>query len=324
MRRVESAWLVVVLSVGCGSDGDDDDVAGGTDAGSAGDAAVVDAYYGDFPRPVPDECITDVGAGDHKFDCDGVTFDVMMPEACLTRACGVIMDVHGYTMDGRMQDNNTTLRALGGERGYIVVQPNANPAPPSASWSVEDDEILFSFLLRVAAAWHADDRRLHFTGFSQGGFMSWRFICKYADTLASVAPAAACGRDPGCELSGTEEIPILYMHGTTDAMVGFSCSEGRRDSAIDAFELSDELVLSEDDGHVWTRHSNARGTVLEFIEHDYSSLNPILGGHCYPGSEDAGGEQGQLFGFKCDDAEMAFHWGRAAIDFFEAHPRPSR
>jgi hypothetical protein len=34
-----------------------------------------------------------------------------------------------------------------------------------------------------------------------------------------------------------------------------------------------------------------------------------------------GGLPGQLFGFGCQ-GDSAFHWGRAAIEFFLAHPKP--
>ncbi|GIS33212.1 MAG: hypothetical protein Ct9H90mP4_11260 [Gammaproteobacteria bacterium] len=34
------------------------------------------------------------------------------------------------------------------------------------------------------------EERIHITGFSQGGYMSWRFICKYSDVLASAGPLA--------------------------------------------------------------------------------------------------------------------------------------
>jgi dienelactone hydrolase len=282
---------------------------------------------GTFPEPVPDDCITDVEPGHHEFVCDGLTYDVEVPDACLEMACGMIFDVHGYTMSAQMQDANTGMRALGQEHGYIVVQPNAEPDPPAASWNgAVDDPKVFDFMQSVAAAWHVDANRWHFTGFSQGGFMSWRFICDHADVLASVAPAAACDGALSfgdCSFMG-EEVPsdpldILYMHGTSDALINFGCAYPRRDAVVAHYGLGEEQVVSEGDGYRWTRHESDAVT-FEFIEHDYAADTFILGGHCYPGSHDESGAPGQLFSYACvEPTEIT--WGEAAMQFFMAHPK---
>jgi polyhydroxybutyrate depolymerase len=276
---------------------------------------------------VPDDCITDVTPGHHEFVCDGLTYDVEVPDACLEMACGMVFDVHGYTMSAQMQDANTGLRALGQQHGYIVVQPNAEPDPPLASWNGEvDDPKVFDFMQRVSAAWHVDAARWHFTGFSQGGFMSWRFICAHADVLASVAPGAACGDSfafGDCAFMGadvpSEPVDILYMHGTSDALINFSCALPRRDAVVAHFGLGDEQVVSEGDAYRWTRHESDDVT-LEFIQHDYAAATFLLGGHCYPGSHDESGAPGQLFSYACvEPTEIA--WGEAVMEFFMAHPK---
>lgn len=357
MRLRVARLMVLPLGLGCGGPtpaAGTDGSTSGTESSSSGEAASTgegtttastseppadstttaeppaDSSTGEpFPPPVLDECITDGSAGQHVFTCGAFDFDVSIPEACLSQACGLIMDVHGLSMSGDMQDANTNLRALGLERGYIVIQPNANPAPPAASWTpVVDDAALVAFMQRVADAFHADPDRLHFTGFSQGGFMSWRVVCAYADVLASVAPAAACGSDlpiPDCQFTAGEQpsvpVDILYMHGTDDVLVPYVCAPSRRAAVIAAYDLGPEEVLVEGDGYRWTRHTGPDGTVAEFITHEYDAANTIvLGGHCYPGSDDPGDAPGQLFSFACTD-QTDLHWGTAVIDFFDAHPR---
>lgn len=282
-----------------------------------------------LPPPVLDECITDGSPGEHVFTCGAFDYDVSIPEACLLQPCGLIMDVHGLTMSGDMQDANTNLRELGRQRGYIVVQPNANPAPPAASWTPNvDDSALMAFMQRVAAAFHVDPDRLHFTGFSQGGFMSWRVVCAYADLLASVAPAAACGNDlpiADCQFTQDEQpsvpVDILYLHGTDDVLVPYGCAPTRRDAVVAAYDLGPEELVADGAGYTWTRHTGPDGTVLEFVTHEYNAANTLLlGGHCYPGSDDPGDAPGQLFSYACVDP-TELHWGTMVIDFFDAHPR---
>jgi hypothetical protein len=277
--------------------------------------------------PEPDDCITDVAAGHHAFECDGIVYDVEVPAACLEAPCGMIFDVHGFTMSAQMQDANTGMRALGQANDFIVVQPNANPAPPAASWTpAVDDDKIFGFMQRVAAAWDVDPDRWHFTGFSQGGFMSWRFICAHADVLASVAPAAACGDGvafPDCRFIDaevpSEPIDILYLHGTTDALVGYGCAEPRVDAIVEHFGLGAAEVLAQDDTSRHLRYSGDE-MVLEFLAHDYSAASVIIRGHCYPGSTDPGDAPGQLFSFACE-GDSALVWGETAMAFFRDHPR---
>ncbi|MCA9651341.1 MAG: hypothetical protein H6712_17135 [Myxococcales bacterium] len=304
--------------------GDGSSEGGSTTATTAGS----DSSGGGLPPPVLDECIDDGSAGGHVYSCGAFDFDVTIPESCLDEPCGLIVDVHGFTMSGAMQEANTHLRQLGAARGYIVIQPNANPAPPASSWNPGvDDDAVVDFMLRVADAFHVDRDRLHLTGFSQGGYMSWRVVCEHADLLASVAPAAACGDgviadcDFGPGNQPSEPVDILFMHGTQDVLVPYPCAPVRRDAVVAAYGLGPEQVVAEGDGYRWTRHEGDDGTVMEFITHEYSAANTVvLGGHCFPGSDDPGDQPGQLMSYACVEPTELF-WGEAVLDFFDAHPR---
>jgi len=287
------------------------------------------------PPPTPVGCVDDVSAGQHVFSCDGLTHDVSVPAACIEAQCGLIVDVHGGTMNGQMEDNNTNMRALGAKHGYIVLQPNA----VNNLWNAAtDDAKVLAFIDQVASAWHVDRRRLHMMGFSQGGYMTWRFVCQHTDLLASAVPAAAAGSaaislETGCSFTGSDvpskPIDILYMHGTQDALVSFSNAVALRGAIAQALALGAETVLQTDSAHRWTRQTESHGKVFEFIQHDYVSdstvglppLGVAIKGHCYPGSKDySPSVPGQLMGFGCT-GENAFHWGEAALRFFMAHPK---
>lgn len=281
----------------------------------------IDSTPVDSPAGDASSCIADRSAGAHVYDCDGFKYDVQVPAACTSPGCGIVLDVHGFTMSGKMEDDNTNMRALGETYGYVVVQPNANPAPPAASWNPStDDDKVFAFFMQAVDAFAVDRNKLHMTGFSQGGMMSSRFLCKHADVFASIAPGAGTG----CSFSGSDtparQIDVLYMHGTKDALVPFSQGTAQRDALVAAWGMGSETTVESDGAHTWSRWTNASGTTFEFIQHDYQAATPILGGHCFPGSTDKGGEPGQLFPFNCVGT-TAFTWGEAAMKFFRAHPR---
>jgi polyhydroxybutyrate depolymerase len=309
------------------------------------DAPSIDARAVDAPLDghlvIDDPCLPNPGAGHRRYACNGLEFDVEVPVACAEGGCGIILDVHGLTMSAAMQDANDELRTRGGAAGFVVVQPNANPAPPQASWGEADEPKVFDFLTRAIAVYAIDPRRVHMTGFSQGGFMTWRFLCGHADVFASVAPAAAASNCPvvgnpvgpaACSFSGAEvpsrKVPILYMHGRADHnYIPFSCAQPQVDAIVGAWGLTPNGVVDSSSSFTRTRWSDASGIVLEFLAHDYSSSAQVpfisateLQGHCFPGSTDPGTQPGQLFPFACQQP-ASFVWGAEVVAFFIAHPR---
>jgi dienelactone hydrolase len=288
-----------------------------------------------FPAPVPDDCLNDVSAGEHTFTCEGMKVNVSVPAACLLSACGLVVDIHGACMTGADEDSHTSLRALGQQHGYVVVQPTAPDHPAicagGGDWdkSGADDGAVFKVLQRVSTAWHVDGRRIHFTGFSQGGFATWRFICSHADILASAAPAAAGASAYGiksCLFSGTDTpsqpIDILFLAGRKDTVVPYTWMAAERDAVIAAWGLGGAQVMGSDEEHTRTRYGGGQGVVLETLEHDYMTdpAGPlgINHGHCVPGSTAATGSFWDAL--KCKPPN-AFVWGEEVMKFFVAHPK---
>jgi hypothetical protein len=313
--------------------GDDGD-AGGTlpaspDASSDASAAPVAV-----PAPQAQGCVMSVAAGHTTLMCQGLTFELNVPEACIATQCGLIIDVHGGTMSAAMENKNTNMRELGRMHGYVVIQPNANLGLFDA---MADDPVVFDFANNVADVFHLDRQRIHMMGFSQGGYMTWRFICAHTDWLASAAPAAAAGAanissEVGCTFTGTDqpkgEVDIMYMHGHKDALVDFANAQVLRDAVIATYAAMQHEVVASSSSYTRTRYTSPHGTRFEFIEHDYVSNSavgvPPLGvaieGHCYPGSPDHElTEDGQLMAFGCE-APNDFTWGEEAIRFFQDHP----
>jgi polyhydroxybutyrate depolymerase len=318
----------IAVIVGCGSN-----VPLDTDASVREDASI-DAPRIDAPRAVDDACFPNPGVGHRLYPCNGIDFDVEVPASCAGGGCGIILDVHGLTMSAAMEDANTELRLRGAAAGFVVVQPSAKPAPPQASWSASDDPKIYDFLTRAIAVYAIDPDRVHMTGFSQGGFMTWRFLCAHADVFASVAPGAAasnCGA-PACSFTGAEvpsrKLPILYMHGRADQnYIPFACAQPQVDAIVSAWGLTADGVVASSPTYTRSRWSDSAGTVVELLAHDYSSSAQVpfvsasvLQGHCFPGSNDPGNQPGQLFSFRCQQP-ASFTWGTEVVDFFVAHPR---
>lgn len=339
-RRTTRLTLCCLLAAGCtATDPDVDGPADPTGDASAasgssanGDTSGLDANNdastgAPFTGPVAVDCIDDVSAGHHVYECGGITWDVEVPSRCHDAPCGLILDVHGFSMTGPIEDANTDLQAQGRAHGFVVLQPTAPGAVPD--WSAQDhDEAVYEALLLAIEAFAVDPRRVHMTGFSQGGSMTWRFTCAHPELFASVAPGGAA---TGCSSSGSAgcllddrladtPIDILYLLGTNDALVDFACFEPQVESVRAAFDLGPAQSLAEEDGYRRTRYASDAGTVLETLVHDYVAESSIIDGHCFPGSDDLDGDlPGQLFPFACQPPN-AFDWGDEVVAFFLAHP----
>jgi poly(3-hydroxybutyrate) depolymerase len=217
-----------------------------------------------------------------------------------------------------------------------------------------EDSRVMDILTQVNDIFHADNNRIHMTGFSEGGFMTWRWFCAHPDLLASVAAGAAawnCGDlanagltapEVGCELTGASvpahNIPVLYMQGMKDGLVDPDCADSWvRKNAFTALKVGPGMTIAGDPNcqsapYVRTRYLDPAGVPFEYIQHQYATDSSFLGvdivGHCYPGSTDlmvTPPEQtviqpDQLMAFGCKD-HCDFNWGEEVIRFFMAHPK---
>jgi len=298
------------------------------------------------PPPMPSGCITDVTPGDHTFTCEGFSTDVSIPAACEAPGCGLITELHGDTGTGALMDANTNLKALGKQHGFIVVAPTGSPWPggPGNTWQsppAPDDENVVKIIQKVAEVFRTDPKKNHLTGFSRGGFVTWRLLCKHADLFASVAPAtagSANGTSNGFTCDGVDidscpfddspggkpsvEVPIVFLQGRTDVPVPLGCTSRIREQVIAAWGLGNKTTVDGDANYTHSRWTNAKGTVLETFEHSYEteSTGPFgyAKGHCFPGSTmDPFAAQ---YAVPCKGPN-AFTWGEQVISFFEAHPK---
>jgi len=229
------------------------------------------------------------------------------------RSCGLIVDIPGGVESGEIAERHTGMQELGNAAGYVVVQPDS----PLDGWAYAVDSVrIRSFLDQLIEALGVDRTRVHIGGHSSGGFMAWVFVCDHADLIASAAPlgaGASLGEQPSCDFDvaghPAEEVDILLAHGRNDEIVPFGTALAQRNLVVTAWAMTETAVLVDEPTYRWTRWTSPHGTVLEFLEFDWSG--GALGGHCYPGVTDRIG---------CG-SDTPVHYGKAALDFYIAHPR---
>jgi hypothetical protein len=268
------------------------------DAGAGADAAVT------FP------CAPTATAGHQEIDCpDGVHMDVEVSSACATGGCGIIFDVHGFTMTADELDTHTRMRLLAPPLGFVVVQPTA-----AGLWgSGAHDALIWSFAQATASVLKTNPDRLHFMGFSQGAILTFHMLCAHADAIASIAPDSG----NGCFASGATpsvQRPILYVQGTGDNIQPWVLfGPPVRDGILGAWPFGAPTLFASGTAYQARRWTTPTGTAFEFWQHDYSA-SAFLGGHCLPVPNGTGT-------YCCKNPE--FDYSAEVLRFFTAHPRGS-
>ncbi len=244
--------------------------------------------------------------------CDGIVFTVSIPNGCENGGCGLIFDVHGWSMSAEGQNDGTNMREVAWnavDRGaitpYIVIQPNANGFPPS--WEDGDEEIIYSFLQQAVIAWDIDQDRIHFGGFSAGGIRTHHFICRYYDVIASFAPIGTPFRNDCSPESWRPAVPVFETIGKFDQNI-FTVRDTRDLYVSLMGDYTETLV---DSGPKFTHNSyTGNGYEYEYLEHDFTG-GALMNGHCLPGGT---GLFSCTFG---SDIKI----GEKIIDFYIANPK---
>jgi len=255
----------------------------------------------------------------HKVPCapllkvDGLAFSVTynVPEKCLSSSCGLIVDVHGFTMDGDAQDANTNMRVLGEQHGYIVVQPNAplnnwnwdplghpcsglllpNATPGNQTCFVPPfdkepagDRAINNWVQEALAvkAWNIDRNRVHLTGFSEGGWVTGRMLCNYPHVFKSfVMLSGASNADPfQCIKPGAPQPPVLVNQGLNDLSSTWREFNAGLQSLRSKWKLGEGKVIAGNTtcGQEWEQFDcNAFGCTCQGFANWYGVRHSLLG-----------------------------------------------
>lgn len=226
--------------------------------GTPADAAPYDAYIDvAWPTadPDPDAGLTpgatfDAGDGGAptSFSCNGKTQGsgdrtITLSSGGITRIAYVhvpngydqakgtmlVLNFHGFSNSALIQRTVSRMDKSSDLHGYIVVYPEGVATSWNAgdccgtAWvdAVDDVKFVKDLLAKLQGDYCIDPKRVYSTGYSNGGFLSYRLACEMSDVFAAIAPVAGqLGISPAkCNL--TRPVPLLEIHGTADPIVPY-------------------------------------------------------------------------------------------------------
>jgi len=290
---------------------------------------------------------------EHKLECHEIHYSVTVPLKCSAATkCGVIMDIHGFGMTAALMESNDHITEWSKE--YITIRPEeavnhrdwSGGGGGSGNW--DDLHDIESFLRLYVDTEDAmvDRSRVHVSGFSQGGFLTFNLLCRASDLICSIAPLGmpATGKYHGGYWSGMQLMAsarghsncwidgkgpehkrsIMYHQGKHDCFFDKSTFEESVDKIKDLYGMQNTEAdeLDKGQGVDWKRYSE--GPInFEAALYDYKTdmdpklaMGMELAGHCFPSTL----KPGQPNDPSSCGVEDGYTWGEAVLEFFKANP----
>jgi len=147
----------------------------------------------------------------------------------------LVILLHGYTSSGQEIEDYIGFIPTAEEYGLLYAYPdgttdclgnrfwNATDACCNFCGSnVDDSGYLRALVEEIKSQLNVDQRRIYFTGHSNGGFMSYRMACDHADTVAAMVSLAGATYLDGNDCAPVLPVHTLQIHGTADQVIQYN------------------------------------------------------------------------------------------------------
>jgi polyhydroxybutyrate depolymerase len=147
----------------------------------------------------------------------------------------LVMLLHGYSVNGFLQDYYLGVGERVDSRGFILILPEGtvdssgsqfwNAVPGCCNWdgsAVDDAGYLIGLLDEAMVRYNVDTSRVALIGHSNGGYMSHRLACDRSGlitAIASIAGTSYATMDVQC--AAERPVSVLQIHGTFDTTVSY-------------------------------------------------------------------------------------------------------
>ena len=174
--------------------------------------------------------------GSFKWGKDNRTYILYIPQNLdKNKPVPLLFALHGGGGQAKNMVGLTKGRfnELADRDGFIVVYPNA----VEKNWNdgreidkyysnknnVDDVGFIAELIKRISKEYKIDEKRIYFTGISNGGFMSFRLAIELNDKIAAIAPVTAnINSNLTKKPKPKNPISVLIINGTRDPLVPYN------------------------------------------------------------------------------------------------------
>ena len=145
----------------------------------------------------------------------------------------LLFNFHGF--GGRASDymNEADMRSLAESETFILVYPQGSALNGSSHWNAcptggdnkstaDDFGFTEALLTEISSNYSIDAQRVYAAGYSNGGMMAYGLANHRSNLFAAVASVSGTMLD--CPGTMTHPMPVLHMHGTSDAVLPYNGS----------------------------------------------------------------------------------------------------
>jgi len=252
------------------------------------------------------------------------TFLLHVPaELPAAKPAPLVIALHGLSMDGESMEALTGFSELADKQGFLVAYPDGlgrmwrfwerhelGLQVRRETGYVDDVGFIAAVIDALVAEQLVDSQRVYVTGLSNGAYMSNRLAISLSDRIAAIAPVAGTMSPALADLRPSRPMPVLYIHGTDDHIVGFDGADGftRRKASLSAAELvewwADHNGCAPADPAKALSDAADDGCVVKQCVHTCEKGAPVVfyaveqGGHTWP---DGSFQPERLLGPVCRD-----------------------
>ena len=144
----------------------------------------------------------------------------------------LVILLHGYMNTGQDVEDWMQFASLVDQYEFLYLYPTgtsdfiSNPFWNATdaccdlfNSGVNDARYLRDVITEMQNNYNVDSDRIHFAGHSNGGFMSYRMACDYADVVASIASLAGATYLNPADCTPVQPVHTLQIHGTADIVI---------------------------------------------------------------------------------------------------------
>ncbi len=170
---------------------------------------------------------------------DGRPYSLKVPNSAVDgEPLPLVLLLHGYSVNGAMQDFVFPFSGQVDEKRFLYALPNGTPDSDNKRfWNATDgccqpegqevDDVAFlRAVIEDVKGQHAvDASRVFLVGHSNGGFMALRMACEASDLVAAVVSVAGAAWSDFSRCGAGRPVSVLALHGTSDGTIHYEGGE---------------------------------------------------------------------------------------------------
>lgn len=260
---------------------------------------------------------------------------VHLPPAITTnQTLPLIIALHGGAGNADSTAKMTGMSDAADKANFIVVYPNGTGRLEDKllTWNsgnccgyaldnkVDDVGFISALIDKMLTTYPIDPKRVHATGISNGGMMSYRLACELSDKIAAIAPVSGA---QNVDYKSARPVSVIAFHGTADQHVLYEGGVPR--TQLDTHPRVDQSVAFA--MSFWMQRDGCASTLLHdernnIIHDTYTNCENSTavelytikgGGHAWPGGKSY---------FLGDTPTQEISATNLILEFFAKHSKP--